>query len=723
MPEDVAPPLAGGRYRLVATLGVGGMATVYRVYDALLDVFRAVKVLDPELTRRRKTRERFLNEARTMAKLRHANIVSVFDMGVEDNRVFMLMELVEGGSLMERVEQYGPLSPRQAARVMIGVLNALDVSHSHGVIHRDVKPHNVLLSLESHPKVTDFGIATVNSEDHHLTRTGAVMGTWAYMAPEQRKDAKSVDARSDVYAAAATLYAITTGTEPLDLYVEETHAEMLAGIPEPLAKVVRRASRYRASKRYASAADMARALEDCLALLPADPPGTLPLIVSDSLSDYARPDSSDFDHSLVSEESGGPPYRKAETTTLDESTFDEASEDHFGLEQLQSQPRAELPRDFLDPQDPPESLDLPPAPPELFTSPAAAQEPAPKVRAPAPAGPRPATAEELKAAGISPKLRGALHQVRILPGGIRIDRSPLGTLLLATPRISHILLSFAGDRFRCNVAVPRDKQAPQGTTPLRSEAPRDLISGLNERRRVLPESARWSSVLGLIGLAAASLLWTVHTQLPADLLQAWGSPLLGLTLAAAGTGGLAVAALPLTLWSWWLGRKTLLMYDLDSRRLTHWKKLDDMFAVVAGAGVDWVVGGTAGLQSASTKQASLRLTRGEPGDLITNVQGWTAKADGATLTFMPDGVWIQRARQPLSLVLWGDVALDVAQTTPDDSGAQADGSVDLSLRGDDLNVVLRSRQPEPLNRLHGLLETLAHTSALPASGNALGAFL
>lgn len=296
---DVAPPLCSGRYRLVAVLGSGGMATVYRAYDALLDVFRAVKVLDAELTQRRKTRERFLMEARTMAKLRHENVVAVYDMGVDGDRVYMLMELVDGGSLMERIDSHGPLPPRMACEVMARVLDALDASHQIGVIHRDVKPHNVLLTIDGLPKVTDFGIASVHDADHDLTRTGAVMGTWAYMAPEQRKNAKQVDSRADVYAAGATLFALVTGVEPLDLYVPDSHDEALGGLLPPLVELIRTATRYKPEERYASASAFREALEAQLSALPADPDDASPLSVpAERLPRYLRPETTDFDVSL-----------------------------------------------------------------------------------------------------------------------------------------------------------------------------------------------------------------------------------------------------------------------------------------------------------------------------------------------------------------------------------------------------------------------------------------
>ncbi len=317
---DVAPSLCNGRYRLVAVLGTGGMATVYRAYDALLDVFRAVKVLDPELTSRRKTRERFLNEARTMAKLHHENVVAVYDMGVDGDRVYMLMELVDGGSLMERVDSHGPLPPRMALNVVASVLSALDASHAIGVVHRDVKPHNVLLTTEGVPKVTDFGIASVADADRDLTRTGAVMGTWAYMAPEQRKNAKIADPRSDVYGTGALLFAVTTGLEPLDLYVPDSHDDVLSGMPSALADLIRHSTRYKPDERPASAKAFEAMIRMAVQALPLDPPGLPPLALPPSeMPRYDRPATSDFDLSLKTEQNQS--RTKASVTGRPSDTF------------------------------------------------------------------------------------------------------------------------------------------------------------------------------------------------------------------------------------------------------------------------------------------------------------------------------------------------------------------------------------------------------------------
>jgi serine/threonine protein kinase len=720
---------------LVAVLGVGGMATVYRVYDALLDVFRAVKVLDPDLTKRRKTRERFLNEARTMARLRHPNIVSVFDMGIDESRVFMLMELVQGGSVMERVDNYGPLAPRLAARVMIDVLRALELSHKHGVVHRDVKPHNVLLTLEGVPKVTDFGIAAVKNDDHHLTRTGAVMGTWAYMAPEQRKDAKSVDARSDVYASAATLYAIVTGAEPLDLYVEETHAEMLAGLPAPLADVVRTAASYRADQRYASAEAMAVALEECLVSLPPDPPGSLPVVAGDGDGVYERPDS-DYDVSLSSQEAivAAKPRVGADLPTMDDPTDDVPFDPKrgFDLDDLERMPavRQSLPtaqatrtRGYVEPTTARE-FELPPPPAAMFGGTPASDggSGAPDAAGPAaPTAPTPASADALSAAGVTTRVSAALHTVQFVDGGLAISRGPLGWLVRASPRISHILLAYTGERFKCNVAVPPGKKPRGSTTPLRTEAWEGLVAGVNKRRALLPEGARRASVAASIGITSGALLAMFTLQLPPDLLASWALPLAGALLITGGVGALSLVAVPLALWSWRLARKVVLMYDLDDRRLERWVTLNRALDVVAAARVRTVVGGDAGVKRKKPQLKPLRVRIGLPSGVYANTRARQATVDGVTLTFMPEGLWMEQRGHLVSMVRWSQL---VVQST---RGEDGDETMDLLLSGPGLDVVFRSRQVGPLDRLRRVLDEVSTADVGDAMssgrGGGLGAFL
>ncbi len=276
---QAAPPLADGRYQLIDVLGVGGMATVYRAYDARLQVPRAIKVLLPSLARKRSLRTRFETEASTMALLEHPHIVRVYDVGIDGDRVYIVMELVSGGSLLDRVKQHGALPPRMAVRATLDMLRALQVAHAKGVVHRDIKPHNVLITSEGELRLTDFGIARIrlDEEDDGMTKTGAVMGTWGFMAPEQRVDAKSVDVRADIYSVGATLYAILTDKTPVDLFVADMDAKLLADLPDPLAEIIRVSCKYEREERYADPMTMVAALEPLLEALPPDPADTPPM--------------------------------------------------------------------------------------------------------------------------------------------------------------------------------------------------------------------------------------------------------------------------------------------------------------------------------------------------------------------------------------------------------------------------------------------------------------
>ena len=258
---EAAPPLAGGRYRLVSVLGIGGMATVYRGYDERLQVYRAIKILSPALANKPLVRARFEGEARTMARLDHPRIVRVFDVGVDGDRAFIIMELIDGGSLVERVATAGPLAARIALDVTADLLRALQIAHSSGVVHRDIKPHNVLLCSDGTLRVTDFGIArVVDIDQDHLTRTGAVMGTWAFMAPEQRSDAKNVDVRADIYSVGATLYSLLTNLTPVDLFAADMDPRMLAGFEPAVAGLIRASTRYRREDRFADSEQMLAAV-------------------------------------------------------------------------------------------------------------------------------------------------------------------------------------------------------------------------------------------------------------------------------------------------------------------------------------------------------------------------------------------------------------------------------------------------------------------------------
>src|SRR5579872_3238702 len=213
MEPTKTPRVLSGRYELSHLVARGGMAEVYRAHDQLLDRPVALKVLFPELSVDRSFVERFRREAQAAANLSHPNIVPVFDWGEDAGTYFIVMEFVDGRPLSSILRTAGPLHPDRAAEITADVAGALSYAHRHGVVHRDVKPGNVLITEEGTIKVTDFGIARALNTEESLTQTGAVMGTATYFSPEQA-EGMGVDARSDIYSLGVVLFEMVTGRPP-----------------------------------------------------------------------------------------------------------------------------------------------------------------------------------------------------------------------------------------------------------------------------------------------------------------------------------------------------------------------------------------------------------------------------------------------------------------------------------------------------------------------------
>ena len=268
----------GGRYVVIERAGSGGMAEVYRARDELLGREVAVKVLSERLSGDKTFVERFRREAQAAANLNHPNVVSLFDFGADGNTYYIVMEFIDGKPLADIITAEGPLMPERAAEIGIDVSRALERAHAAGLVHRDVKPSNIMLNSSGQTKVTDFGIARALSREGEqtVTQTGMVIGTAAYLSPEQAQGSP-VDQRSDVYSLGCVLFEMLggrppfTGDTPLSVAYRhvrenpEPPSTVNPDVPKAMDSIVMKALAKNPDNRYQSATEIREDLERFLA--------------------------------------------------------------------------------------------------------------------------------------------------------------------------------------------------------------------------------------------------------------------------------------------------------------------------------------------------------------------------------------------------------------------------------------------------------------------------
>ena len=265
--------ILAGRYELLEKIGEGGMAVVFKARDRLLSRFVAIKILRPEYTKDTMFIESFRRESQIAAGLVHPNIVNVYDVGKEGNIYYIVMELIEGRPLSDIIKEEGPLDPHRAAAIAEQVASALSMAHKHQLIHRDVKPHNIMITADGVAKITDFGIAkAVTGGTLVGEQQEAVMGSVHYFSPEQARGAY-VDEKSDIYSLGIVLYEMLTGKVPFDgetavaVAVKHMNEEMVPpteinpDIPLDLEEIVMKATNKLQTGRYRSADEMITALK------------------------------------------------------------------------------------------------------------------------------------------------------------------------------------------------------------------------------------------------------------------------------------------------------------------------------------------------------------------------------------------------------------------------------------------------------------------------------
>jgi serine/threonine-protein kinase len=269
--DPVMGAVLDGRYHVLTMIATGGMSAVYRGLDLRLDRPVALKIMDSRYAGDHQFLTRFQREARAVAKLKDPGLVAVYDQGIDGQHPFLVMELVEGGTLRELLRERGPMPPHAVAAVLGPVLGGLAVAHRAGLVHRDVKPENVLISDDGEVKIADFGLVRAVAEAK-ITSTSVILGTAAYLSPEQVSTGNA-GPRSDVYSAGILAYELLTGATPFtgDSALAVAYQRMdtdvappstiISGVPAQFDELVLRATARDPADRYADAQDMRAELE------------------------------------------------------------------------------------------------------------------------------------------------------------------------------------------------------------------------------------------------------------------------------------------------------------------------------------------------------------------------------------------------------------------------------------------------------------------------------
>lgn len=267
--------IIAGRYEIFEHIAGGGMATVYKGKDNILHRIVAIKVMDPSLGHDDEFVKRFILEAQATGRLSHPNIVNVYDAGEEDGLYYMVMEFVESITLKDYIIENGFLSPEKAIDICMQICDGLSHAHSHGIIHRDIKPHNILCTPDGRFKLTDFGIARLIGDSNHLTKTGTVMGSVHYFSPEQASG-QTISYPSDLYSLGIVLFEMLTGSVPFDAkeHIMVAMMHLHEEVPDPrlvqedlplqLKEVLDRVLAKKPEDRYQTAIEFKEALQQSI---------------------------------------------------------------------------------------------------------------------------------------------------------------------------------------------------------------------------------------------------------------------------------------------------------------------------------------------------------------------------------------------------------------------------------------------------------------------------